>query len=490
MTGPGVRPNLPLGEEPWITDAPMMQITKISAGTLRPQRMLATVTAASFSFALVQLDVTIVNVALPHIATAIGAGTADLQWVVDAYTLSFAVLLLNAGFLADRFGARRICLAGLVLFAAASLACGLAPTAEWLIAARVTQGAGAAVMMPSSLALINHAVGSDRRSRAKAIGWWTAIGGAAMAAGPVIGGLLLGMGSWRAIFLVNLPVCLIGGMLIRAVEETSRKHDAHSIDLPGQIVSILALAALTAAVIEVRPLGFRHPFVWGTGALGLIAAIGFVVLELRSRAPMLPPHLFHHAGFTIAVIYGVIVNLTYYGMMFVLSLYLQQVMGYSPIATGLAYLPLTATFLIVNIVSGWWTGKAGSRQPMMVGALIDATGFGLLLALQPHASYWLMLPAFFLMPGGMGLGVPAMTTTVLGSVERNLSGIAAAVSTAARQTGGAMGVAIFGALAGDTPAQIISGLHVSAALAAFLLVLAALLAALQPRATTSPAHDR
>jgi DHA2 family methylenomycin A resistance protein-like MFS transporter len=447
--------------------------------TAQPAKIGLTVAAASFGFAVIQLDVTIVNIALPQIGKALGASVAGLQWVVDAYTLSFAALLLSAGFLGDRFGPRKVYLTGMGVFAAASTACGLTNSIGLLIAARAVQGLGAAAMLPCSLALLNHAAGHDTALRAKAVGWWTAAGGVTIGAGPVIGGLLLGAANWRAIFLVNLPVCLVGALLTLGAPEPEPKP-GRGFDLIGQALAIIALAGLTAAVIEAKPLGLAHPLALGAGAAGLMAAAGFVWVEARGRSPMLPLAMFRKPGFSLAVVYGVIVNLTYYGAVFVLSLYLQRVVGYGPVRAGLAFLPLTATFFLVNLASGWWVGRAGSRQPMITGALIDAAGFALLLTLGAHSTYWLMLPAFLLMPSGMGLGVPAMTTAVLASVERQASGIAAAALNAARQAGGAMGVAIFGALAGDRPEQVTGGLHVAALIAFGLLLIAAVLAFTSP----------
>lgn len=438
-------------------------------------RVRPTVLAASFGFALVQLDVTIVNVALPSIGHALGGGTAALQWIVDAYAVSFAALLLSAGFLGDLFGSKRVYLAGMALFAAASVACGLAPGAGWLVGARVLQGVGAAAMLPASLALLNHACQHDEKLRAKAVGWWTAAGSVTIAAGPIVGGLLLGLAGWRSIFLVNLPVCIVGALLTLRVEET-RPRAVAGFDVPGQALAVLAMAALTAAVIEAQPLGLASPVVLGAAAAGVLAAIAFVLVERRAARPMLPLGLFARPGFTPALLFGVAANLTYYGMVFVLSLYLQAVLGYGPVKAGLAYLPLTATFFAVNLVSGWWVGRAGSRLPMVAGALIDAAGFGLLLLLTARSPYWLMLPAFALLPGGMGLGVPAITTAVLASVDKAQSGIASGVLNAARQAGGAIGVALFGALVAGGREHIVPGLHASAMLAAGLLVLAALAA--------------
>lgn len=438
-----------------------------------------TVIAASTGFALIQLDVTVVNVALPAIGRALGASLSGLQWVVDAYALSFAALLLTGGYISDRLGARCVYLGGLGLFAAASLACGLASNAPTLIVGRLAQGAGAAAMLPCSLALINHAADGRPARRARAIGWWTAAGGIAMATGPIAGGLLLGVATWRSLFLVNLPVCLFGALLTLEIEETDRHPRERGFDLAGQALAILALAGVTGAVIETKPLGLASPGVLVAALVGALAAIGFIRRERRILEPMLPLSLFGSWSFSGAVLYGAVMNFTYYGVAFVLSLYLQRTLGYLPVSTGLAFLPLTATFFVVNLISGWWAGRAGSRAPMIVGGLIDAGGF-LLLALVAgqDTPYWRLAVAFVLMPGGMGLGVPAMTTAVLESVASERSGLASAVLNAARQAAGAMGVALFGALAGDEPTHIVAGLRNGAWLAVAVLLVASAIAAM------------
>ena len=429
-----------------------------------------TVAVASFGFALIQLDVTVVNVALPRIGVELGADVSALQWVVDAYALSFSVLLLSAGLIGDRLGARAVYLGGLAIFMAASLGCGLAPNLAVLIAARVLQGIGAAAMLPTSLTLLNHACGHDARLRARAVGWWTAAGGIAIAAGPIVGGALLGIGSWRTIFLINLPLCAAGIVMTLRVAVTPRGGASRGFDLPGQALAILALAGLIGGVIEARPLGAANPFVIMCLVLAIVCAPLFVVVENRRASPMLPMRLFRNPAFVTAILFGIVANFTYYGVVFVLSLYLQRVLGYPAAMAGLAYLPLTATFILANVLSGWLVGRIGPRWPMAIGALIDACGFALLLMLGSGSSYWMMLPAFALMPAGMGLGIPATTIIVLSSVDKASAGIASATINAARQGAGALGVALFGALAGNRAGDIVGGLHGSAVVAVLLLV--------------------
>jgi DHA2 family methylenomycin A resistance protein-like MFS transporter len=424
-----------------------------------------------------QLDVTIVNVALPHIASSLSVHVAGLQWVVDAYTLPFAVLMLSAGVLGDRFGSRRAYLFGLAIFAAASLACGLAPNAATLVAARAAQGAGAALLIPSSLALLSHAAGNDHSLRARAVGLWTAAGGVAIAAGPVIGGLLVSRMGWRSIFLVNVPLCAVGALLtIQSVSSSDHTDATHHLDPLGQFLAILALTGLTYSVIEFRPLGFHHPLVIGGGVLAVTAGFAFYLAETRSSEPMLPFGLFRLTNFSPSVIFGTIMNLTFYGMIFVLSLYLQQARGFSALGTGLAYLPMMTTFIISNVASGVVAARTGPRFPMIVGASVTLVGYAMLSRLGSETPYLAMLVPFIVLPSGMGFAVPAMTAEVLSSVDRKRSGTASAVLNASRQTGGAIGVAIFGALVGSTPSQIVQGLKIASLTSAVLLLVATLVA--------------
>ena len=447
-----------------------------------------TIVAASFGFAVVQLDVTIVNVALPRLSIDLTASVPGLQWVVDAYSLVFAVLLLSAGVMGDRLGAKRAYLIGLAGFALASAACGAAQTATQLIAARAVQGIGAALLVPPSLALLNHACAHDAKLRAKAIGLWTAAAGVSIAAGPIVGGLLLSWLGWRSIFFVNLPLCMIGMLMTLRVAETPRKPQQH-LDLGGQLLAIAALTCLTAAVIEIGPLGIRHPLVLGGFALAVISTVWFVRVEGRVTQPMLPLSFFHLPNFSPAVLFGIAVNLTYYGLIFILSLYLQHICRYTATQAGLAFLPLTATFVVANLISGWMVGHYGSRLPMLLGALIGACGFALLTRLDAHSSYLAMLAPFVMIPSGMGLGVPAMTTAILASVEKTWSGTASAVLNAARQAGGAIGVAAFGALVTGGDLHIVPGMHAAAWLSSGLLVTASVVVWFGIRRQVPPSID-
>jgi DHA2 family methylenomycin A resistance protein-like MFS transporter len=446
-------------------------------------RVLATVSVA---FVVTQLDVTIVNIALPNIGSQLHAPVSVLQWIVDAYTLAFAVLMLSAGVLGDRFGARRLFAVGLALFAVSSLACGLAPNPAALVAARAAQGISAAAMLPNSLALLNRTCSHDPHLRARAVGLWTASGAISIAAGPVLGGILIAAWGWRSIFLVNVPLCLIGlvatfSWIPRRDDDAARTrgHRPVGIDLPGQSIAIVALTAFTGAVIEMRPLGIGHPLIVGALAASVLAALAFLAVEAKSQAPMVPLALWRDRTFSAAVVFGICVNMAYYGTVFVLSLFLQRVRGETALQAGLAFLPLTGGFLVSNVASGWVVARYGPRRPMMIGAVIGALGYALLHFTQADTPLAAMLLPFLLIPAGMGLAVPAMTTAVLASVEHKRAGTASALLNTARQAGGAVGVAAFGALAsGAGAASVVAGMQISAAIAAALLIAGLLLASL------------
>lgn len=456
---------------------------------------LAILLACSFAFIIVQLDVTIVNVALPQIGHELGAGVTDLQWVVDAYTLGFAVFLLSAGALGDKFGSRRTFMTGFALFTAASLACAMAPTAMALNIARAMQGVGAALLVPSSLAILNAAYAHDKAMLAKAIAWWTAAGGVSIAAGPVLGGLLMSISGWRSIFWVNIPICIAGFWLTSRVVPAAPGRDPHrSLDIAGQLLAIVALTGFIGAVIEYQALGWRHWLVSGGMVLAAVAAGLFIWVEANSKSPMLPLGLFGKAPFSGAVVFGMLMNFSYYGVIFILSFYLQKVRGFDVLHAGLVFLPLTGTFIFSNIVSGWMQARIGVRTPMILGGLIGAAGYALLgwWGISDHATFLNMLPGLALIPAGMGLAVPAMTTSILSGVEARQAGTASAVLNTARQVGGAVGVAVFGALVGASAnADILSGIQLAMAISSGLLLLAALLAfACIRRPAPEPARSR
>lgn len=420
----------------------------VSAKHLRGQSSTWTLVACSFAFVIVQLDITIVNVALPRIGTELDASVTDLQWVVDAYTIAFAVFLLSAGALGDYYGSKRIFLTGFIVFFVASALCSLANAPLWLNVARAVQGIGAALLVPSSLAILNRSYAYDKKRLARAIALWTAAGGVSIAAGPIVGGVLLSIWGWRSVFWVNLPFCAVGFLLVRNRVPTSLHNFHTSLDFAGQLSAIVAITALMGAAIEAPAFGLSHPLVVVSLMLGVISTFAFIMVEKYAHAPMIPLKLFHEFEFTGAVLFGVLVNFAYYGVIFVLSLYLQIARNYSPVEAGLAFLPLTGTLILSNIASGWMSGRYGLHVAMMTGGMIGSIGYALLatIGIGPDVSFVYMLPGLILIPAGMGLAVPAMTTSVLSCVPNSFGGTASAILNAARQIGGAVGVAILGAL--------------------------------------------
>jgi DHA2 family methylenomycin A resistance protein-like MFS transporter len=428
--------------------------------------------AASLSYVVVILDTSIVNVALERIAGALATDIAGLQWVVNAYILSLASLLLTGGTLADRFGARNIYLAGLAVFTLASAWCGLAGGLGTLVAARVLQGGGAALLLPASLALIKQAF-PDAGKRAAAIGIWAGCGGAAMAAGPLAGGILIHLFDWRSIFLANLPVGLLGLWLTWRIGGGRKPRQARRLDPGGQCAAILALAALIAALIEGPVRGWSSLPVLSGMALSIAAGAVFLQLQSGHAQAMLPLSLFRNGAFSGAVLVSMVSALTFYGLVFVLSLYFQQVLAYSPLRTGLAFLPLTALVAAGSMLSNRLAAACGARRLVIAALACYAIGFlGLLLSMSA-ASYWLLALPMPAIGFAAGLITPAATAALMAAIEPERAGVAAGVLNSARQTGAALGVALFGGLvAAVHPFQ--AGLHIVLCFSAVLAVAAAL----------------
>lgn len=432
-----------------------------------------TLASLSLGFGVVQLDVTIVNTALSSIGKSMGGGVAELQWMVSAYTIAFAALILTAGAAGDRMGAKRIFMLGFALFTVASLGCALAPTSASLIAARLVQGVGAAMLVPSSLALLNHAY-PDEKERDRAVGIWAAGASLALTAGPLAGGILVALVGWRSIFLVNLPIGLVGlWMTWRYAKETVRSAD-RKIDLAGQLAAIAALGSLAAGTIEGGVLGWTSPWVLTCFAAFAMMTAAFVLQERHARQPMLPLVLFSNRLFALTSIVGLLVNMAFYGLIFVLSLYFQQMNGLSPLATGLAFLPMMGAVLPANLLAARAAERWGAAVMIAGGAALTAAGCLGLLGLEPHTSYWALCTQLLAMGAGLGLLVPPLTSTLLGSVEQARSGIAAGVLNSTRQTGSVLGVALFGSLVGKGHA-FLAGTRVALSIATALLLGAAVL---------------
>ncbi|WP_263145438.1 MFS transporter [Pseudomonas sp. RIT-PI-AD] len=434
-----------------------------------------TLLAAALGFVVVLLDVSVVNVALDALRQAFATDVAGLQGVINAYTLVFAALLLSSGALGDRLGARRVFLLGFVVFTLASAACGASGSLPVLIAARAIQGLGAALLVPNALAMLQQAF-PDREQRSRAVGWWGAFGGISLAAGPVLGGILVTHLGWRSIFLINLPIGLAGVYLtLRHVAPHGGSH-RRNLDWAGQGAAILALAALTLALTEAASLGWEHGVVRGSLALAVIAALGFIRIEARSHSPMLPLALFRTPTFTLASVAGVVVNFAYYGLIFVFSLFFQLQQHLSAQQTGLAFLPMTLVLMAVNVLAGRLITRMGARLLMVFGLALAAFGYSLLMPVSVDGSYWLLVVPMLLAASGIALMVPTMTNATLSSVAAARAGIASGVLNSARQVGGMLGVAVFGYLVRDTaPEAFMHGMHVSIGISVVLLLSASTL---------------
>ncbi|MDI3390008.1 MFS transporter [Streptomyces sp. B-S-A8] len=502
MTSVEITPGTPrTAQQPAAPAAPAAPETPAAApGGGRPALALPPLLALSLGYFLVMLDVTVVNVAIPDIRASLDTGTAALQWIVDGYSTVFAGLLLLGGGLADRLGHRRMFLTGLGVFSAASLACGLAATPGALIAGRLAQGAGAALLVPASLALLQ-ATYPDRAVRARAIAIWGAVASVAFGAGPAVGGLLVAGFDWRAVFWLNLPVAALAIWLtLRHIPLSARKSDAREsdarkpdgrkpdarrMDPAGQILGIVGLVALAGGLNEAGSQGWTSPLVLSAFAVGVAALTAFALVErtLESReaqgrtrrAPLLPPSLFRSRAFTSTAAIGLLISLGYYGMLFLTTLYFQQERGFSVLATGLALLPSVCMGLIAAPLFSRVAARTGPYVPMAAGLVLGTAGFlGWLLA-GPGTSYPVLL--FALVATGLGQTMTALAATaaIIESAPASGAGIASAVFNVSRQVGSAVGVALFGTFAA-TAADFTTGLHLSATLAAAAFACGAVLA--------------
>jgi MFS transporter, DHA2 family, methylenomycin A resistance protein len=431
--------------------------------------------AICLGYFMVIVDATIVNVALPSVRRDLGGGVSGLQWVVDAYTIVFAGLLLTAGSLGDRLGARRVLDAGLVVFTAASVACAAAPSVAVLVGARAAQGVGAALLVPSSLALLRGAY-RHPGERARAVGAWGAVAGVGAASGPVLGGVLVALASWRAVFVVNLPVGIAALLLSARHLPAAGEREGGGLDPPGQTFGILALTLLTLGLIEGGARGWGSPVALVPLIAFVPALVLFVGVERRARRPMLPLWLFRSRTFSGASFVGLAINLGFYGQLFALSLYFQQVRGYSALGTGLALLPEGVFVALSSALSGRLTGRVGPRRPMLFGLLLGAAGFGGLIAAGQGTSYVLLVPPLVAAGFGMAFTMPAATAAIIEAAPAEHAGIASGVLNAGRQAGGAIGIAVLGTLLAG--GAFVSGLHAAmAASAASFLIAAAVTAA-------------
>ncbi|MGW5612651.1 MFS transporter [Streptomyces sp. NPDC003877] len=403
--------------------------------------LLTTVLGSSMAL----LDSTVVNVALPRIGRDLDADLAALQWTVNAYMVTLAGLILLGGALGDRYGRRRVFVVGVVWFAVASLLCGLAPSAEVLIAARALQGVGGALLTPGSLALIQASFHPDDRGRA--VGLWSGFGGIGAAVGPFVGGWLVDGPGWRWVFLLNVPLAVLCvPVALRHVPESGDGRAHGRFDVLGAVLGAVALALVTYALIEAGEGGAVAAV---SAVAGVVAAVAFVVVERRRAEPMMPPDIFASRQFTAVNLVTLCVYAALGGFFFLAALQLQVVVGYSALAAGTALLPTTVLMLLLSARSGELADRIGPRLPLTVGPLLSAAGMLLMLRVGPGASYTGdVLPALLVLGLGMVTLVAPLTATVLGSVSVARAGLASGINNAAARAAGLLAVAALPLLAG------------------------------------------
>src|SRR6266536_1005054 len=404
------------------------------------QRKWWTLLAVTFGLFMIMLDNTVVNVALPSIQRDLEVSVSSLEWVVNAYFLTFAVLMLTGGKLADLFGRRRIFIVGLVVFTASSLACGLATSGEMLIAWRAVQGVGAALMNPATLSIITATF--PPRQRGMAMGIWVGVSAVALALGPITGGLLSEHAHWSWIFFINVPIGVFAiaaaRIVIRESKDTSQEQ---RLDLPGLLSSGVSLFALTYALIEANSKGWTSAEILSLFGLSVLAIAVFIVLELRQRTPMLDLSLFRNRTFNGANLTMMLVALSMFGVFFYVSLYVQGILGYSPVQAGASFLPMTLCIIFVAPVAGKLSDRIGSRWLMGVGMLLVSLSLVLFSILDEDSTFWNLLPALLVGGAGMAMAMTPTTAAAMSSVPIDKAGVGSGVLNSMRQVGGSLGVA-------------------------------------------------
>jgi EmrB/QacA subfamily drug resistance transporter len=456
-----------------------------------------TLLAVCFGLFMIMLDNTVVNVALPSIQRDLHITLSQLEWVVTAYALTFAALMITGGKLADLYGRRRLFLIGLAVFTASSLACGLAPSDHYLIAARAVQGAGSALMNPATLSIITATF--PPKQRGQAIGIWAGVSALALAIGPLVGGVIVQNLNWNWIFFVNVPIGLLGlivsPLVIRESRDTSLEQ---SIDIPGLLTSAGGLFALSYALIEGNQIGWSSTEILGFFAAAVVLLVAFVVLEARQRLPMLDLSLFRIGAFAGANIVAMLVSLAMFGVFFFVSLYVQKILGYSPTKAGAIFLPMTVLIILIAPIAGRQSDRIGSRW--LMGGGMTLLGISLLLyqRIGVHSDFWTLLPALLVGGVGMAITMSPMTSAAMGAVPTDKAGVGSGVLNSFRQVGGSLGIALMGAILASYihhPPQTlaaaqdyVNGLHAALAVSAGISFAAAIVAVVLVR--THPQVER
>jgi EmrB/QacA subfamily drug resistance transporter len=431
-----------------------------------------------------------VNVALPSIQQSLDAGQSELEWIVVSYALTFATFMLTGGKLADYFGRRRLFVIGLVIFTGASLACGLAPDAGFLIGARAVQGLGAAIMNPATLGIITATF--PPRQRGMAIGIWAGVSAMALAIGPLLGGLITDHIDWSWIFFVNIPVGVLGVIVARwAIDESRDTSHEQRLDLPGLATSAIGLFALTYALIEANAYGWTSARILALFGLAAVSLVAFFLLERHQRVPMLDLGLFRDSTFAGANLIMLLVSLAMFGIFFFNSLFLQNVLGYSAVETGAIFLPMTILIIVIAPAAGKYSDRVGSRWLVGSGMTLVSLSLVLFAQLDAGSGFWEIVPG--LVSGGLGMALTMTPTTAaaMGAVAVDKAGVGSAVLNCSRQVGGSLGIAVMGAIvasqigATTPPAlraqEFIDGYHLALYVAAVVALCGAAVAVLTVR---------
>jgi EmrB/QacA subfamily drug resistance transporter len=453
-------------------------------------RKWVTLAAVSFGLFMIMLDNTVVNVALPTMERDLHVSISQLEWVVTAYALTFAALLITGGKLADLYGRRRLFVVGLVVFSLSSLACGLAPNAGFLIGARAVQGAGAALMNPATLSIITATF--PPKERGQAIGIWAGVSALALAIGPLAGGLIVENLNWNWIFFVNVPVGALGVAVSQfAIRESRDTSHEQSIDLPGLVTSAGFLFALSYALIEGNSHGWTSPEILGLFAGSVVLLAAFVALEHRQRLAMLDLSLFRIGAFAGANVVAMLVSLSMFGVFFFVSLYVQNILGYSATQAGATFLPMVTLIILIAPVAGRLSDRVGSRWLMGGGMTLLGASLLLYERVGVHSDFWTLLPPMLVGGVGMAMTMSPMTSAAMGAVPVDKAGVGSGVLNSFRQVGGSLGIALMGAIVSSylhhpthsplAAQDYVNGLHAGFRVGAAITFVAAIVAVVTVR---------
>ncbi|ARU94394.1 MFS transporter [Tatumella citrea] len=426
-------------------------------------------TAAScLGIVLVQLDVSIVNVGLHSLKQAYNASVSDLEWVINAYALVFAALMLSSGSIVDRFGSKKTFISGVLIFIVASVCCALAPTIGWLDFTRGLQGIGAALLLPSSLTLLRQYF-SDSHERSSAIAMWAAAGSLALVAGPVAGGLLIRFFGWKSLFLINFPLGILSVMIIQRLAPASPQSQA-KINLPGQALIVAGLAMLTFTLTGAGNYGWTNPVILATLLPGVALMVVFHRVDSRSTIPVIARSVRDNPLMISAVVIGFLCNLVFYGAVFIFSIFFQNRLHLSALETGIAFMPMMALTALVNFCSRWFISWSSIRTLSLLGSLISLLGFVIILFITAGWTADQLFIPMILLGSGTSFAMPVMTNIVISQATQNSAGSASAFFNCARQMGGVTGVAVFGLILSAGSDNMTQGLRLIATAAAMVVV--------------------